>query len=303
MEGESQGPESSGAGRTFNVLTVLALGAILALTYYPLLRWLGEATFTFEQLHNGGLIVLFALVMGLGRTIRARRLAPEVNVLGIALVVVGFGCLYLLKWVPGLALPLALLSFCLSFAGVSAFLFGARGVRTLLPAMAGILVLGILAGLAPSLDWSLRALGAKYSAELLRTLGIDVKVGLQAGQPPQLLLAVDGRIFVVAAECNGFGLLASSLLVAAILGFYYRLSWLDKLLLLFLAVPLALLFNALRIGGICVLATYTRLPYGLIHEGVGLTFYGAALVLLWWLAHGRAAPAEGAPAQSPASAA
>ena len=119
---------------------------------------------------------------------------------------------------------------------------------------------------------------------------MDVKLALQVGRPPQLLLAVQGKMFVVAAECNGFGLLTSSLLAAAILGFHYRLRWPDKLVLLSLTVPGAILSNTLRIVGICLAATYLPLPYTLVHEGVGVVFYAVTLWALWWLAHCLAAP-------------
>jgi len=210
---------------------------------------------------------------------------------------VGVGCLYLVRMVPAYALPVALLSFCLSFAGVASFLFGTAGVRALLPAIVGILLLGILAGLAPSLDWPLRGWGARLGHYFMQHLGIDVNVAIDLGQPPhgpaqatKLLLAVRGRIFEVAAECNGFGLLTSSLLLAVILGFHYRLTGLDRLLLLVTAVPVAIVFNALRIVGICVATSRTTLPYDLIHETVGVIFYVAAMALLWWLARRQAEP-------------
>jgi exosortase/archaeosortase family protein len=94
----------------------------------------------------------------------------------------------------------------------------------------------------------------------------------------------------VAAECNGFGLLTSSVLVAAVLGFLYRLDGLGKAGLLLLAVPMAILFNTLRIVGICLAATHVALPYDLVHEGIGAVFYAAALGLLWLLAASRAGP-------------
>ncbi|MDZ7616527.1 MAG: exosortase/archaeosortase family protein [Patescibacteria group bacterium] len=281
-----QPPDRSGRG--VNLLIVVALGGLLASVYAPLLLWLGRATISLEQLHNGGLIVLFALFISLRQAMACRAFRPEGNNLGVALVAAGLGSLYLIRIAPALALPIALLSFCLAFAGLAAFLFGTVGVRALLPAVAGILLLGILAGVAPWLDWPLRAVGAKYSALVLDYLGADVAVGLKQGSPPELLLAVKGRLFVVAAECNGFGLIASSLLVAAILGFHYRLAWTAKLALFIMALPLAILFNAFRIVGICLAATHLPLPYMLIHEGIGLFFYTAALLLLWRVASWRA---------------
>jgi len=275
-----------------NLLIVLALGAALASLYGPLLLWLGREAMTVKQLQNGGLIVLFALVISLRKTIRAQRFQFEANNLGIGLLVVGVACLYLVRIIPAYALPVALLSFCLSFAGVASFLFGAAGVRALLPAIVGILLLGLLAGLAPSLDWPLRGLGARLGHYFLQKLGVDVNVAFQPGEPPALILAIRDRLFVVAAECNGFGLLTSSLLLAVIMGFHYRLTGLDKLLLLVTAVPVAIVFNALRIVGICVAATRTSLPYDLIHETIGIIFYVVALSLLWWLARRRAEPEE-----------
>ena len=288
MEKENGKLSAEPSGGSVDVLIVLVLGVLLASVYAPLVLWLGRTTISLEQLHNGGLIVLFALLISLRNAIRARAFRPEGNTLGVVLIVAGLGGLYLVRWLPAFALPVALLSFCLSFAGLSAFLFGTVGVRALLPAISGILILGVLAGVAPWLDWPLRAIGAKYSAYFLDYLGMDVGVALRQGVPPQLLLAVKDRLFVVAAECNGFGLVSSSFLVAAILGFHYHLSWFAKIGLLALALPLAILFNAFRIVGICLAATHLPLPYVVIHEGIGLVFYAAALVLLWWLASRRA---------------
>ncbi len=285
---EKRPPDASGGA--VDLLIVIALAGLLASMYAPMLLWLGRATISFEQLHNGGLIVLFTLVISLRRAVFARPFRPEGNRLGVALVAVGLGSLYLVPWLPALALPIALLSFCMAFAGVAAFLFGTAGVRALLPAIAGVLLLGVLAGAAPWLDWPLRAVGAKYSADFLEYLGVDVAVAMHQGSPPELLLFVRGRAFLVAAECNGFGLISSSLLVAAILGFHYRIPWHSKVSLFIFALPLAIVFNALRIVGISLAAIHLRLPYMLIHEGIGLFFYGAALLLLWWLAHWRAEP-------------
>ncbi|MDY0169832.1 MAG: archaeosortase/exosortase family protein [Thermoguttaceae bacterium] len=290
MEKEEGKLPTDRSGSVVNLLIVIALGILLASVYAPLLLWLGRATLSLEQLHNGGLIVLFALLISLRRAIWAGAFRPEGNGLGVALVAAGLVSLYLVRWLPVLALPIALMSFCLAFAGLSAFLFGIAGVRALLPAIAGILLLGILAGAAPWLDWPLRAAGARYSATVLEYLGVDVAVALKQGRPPELLLAVKDRMFIVAAECNGFGLITSSLLVAAILGFHYRIPWTAKLGLFLFALPLALLFNALRIVGISLAAVHLPLPYMLIHEGIGLFFYGAALLLLWWLASWRAEP-------------
>ena len=83
-------------------------------------------------------------------------------------------------------------------------------------------------------------------------------LALEQGQPPQLLLYVKDRIFVVATECNGFGLLTSALIMATILVFQYRLPWVEKLSLWAMSVPIAISFNFLRIVSICALARSAR---------------------------------------------
>ncbi len=125
-----------------------------------------------------------------------------------------------------------------------------------------------------------------------------MKLVLEYGQPPRLVLEVQGRLFVVATECNGFGLLTSSLIVATIFGFHYRLPWMGKLALLAISIPIAITFNFVRIVSICVVAPRTTLPYGFVHETLGLIFYFLGLALIWRLAK-RYRPAPAGPGTLP----
>jgi exosortase/archaeosortase family protein len=127
-------------------------------------------------------------------------------------------------------------------------------------------------------------MAARYAGGLLVTMGSPVKIALEQGQPPQLLLYVKDRIFVVATECNGFGLLTSALIVATILAFQNRLPWMEKLLLWAVSIPIAITFNFLRIVSICLVAPRTTLPYGFVHETLGLVFYFLGLGLIWKVA-------------------
>lgn len=273
--------------RRVDFAIVVALGLLLASVYLPVVLWLGQLMVKMEQLHNGALIVLIALFIGLQRAVRQGSSEREPSNLGFLLVAGGVVVLLLLKALPVFTLPLVLLSFCLSFAGMTTLILGPQGALALTPAIVGIHLLGLFAGLAPSIDWPLRAVAAKWSAGLLSVFGADARVALEVGRAPRLLLVVDGRLFVVASECNGFGLLFSCLLVAAILPFYHRLAWWERALILTLAVPLALVFNSLRIVGISLAAGSVPLSYTLIHESIGVIACVAALGLLWWVAQWR----------------
>jgi exosortase len=289
MESRSEKPLTTSAGHAprshgTGVLMLVLLGALIGLLYLPLLYWLGWTTLHTQQLAGGGLLVVIALLICIRDAVGKLRLQPQLNNLGLGLLAMGF--LYL--WLAGRShfwlLPLVLLSFCFAFAGVMAFLFGKEGARWFMPALGAFFVFGLLAGLFPKLDWPLRAIAGRYAGGLLESMGLSVKLALTAGEPAKLLLAVKGQVFEVATECNGFGLLTSSLIVATILAFQYRMPGLSKLGLLALAVPIAIVCNFLRIVSICLVAPRTQLPYGFVHETLGTIFYFIGLGLIWKLA-------------------
>jgi exosortase len=279
----------------WGAVLVLAISVLVGLLYVPLLHWLGRETFHTQQLLNGALLVLLALGICIRDAADRLRFAPEISNEGIGLILLAMLCLLLAaRW-----LPLLLVSACFAFAGVVAFLFGRNGVRPFLPAMGAFFVFGLLAGLVPTLDWPLRTMAARYAGGLLVTFGVPVKIGLADGQPAQLLLSVKDHLFVVATECNGFGLLTSSLIVATMLAFQYRMPWMQKLSLWALSIPIAIVCNFVRIVSICLVAPRTTLPYGFVHETLGLIFYFLGLGLIWRIA-GRYKPGTLARRQSAA---
>jgi exosortase len=260
---------------------VLLIGALLALVYSPLLLWLGKTTLRTEQLSTGGLLVLFAIVICMRDALEKLRVEPNLNNHGLGLLLAAFSCLWLVGRWQHWTLPLVLLSFCLSLAAIISFLFGKLGVRQFMPALGGFLVFGLLAGMFPTLDWPLREIAAKYSAGILSSMNVPVKLAAMGTEPPKLILAVAGKVYVVATECNGFGLLTSSLLLATILGFQNHLSWMRRISLLALAVPVAIVCNFLRIVNICLVVPRVNLPYNVIHEGIGTLFYLIGLAIVW----------------------
>lgn len=270
------------------MFAVVGIAAVVVLVFAPLLVSLGRASLRIGQLTNGGLLVLVALLICLRDVLQSSRPQPQLNRTGGLLLAWGLICLGLTGWAKNWALPLALLSFCLCSAAVIAFLFGQVGVRHFLPAIGAFFVFGLLAGLVPTLDWPLRAIAGRQAANLLAILRQPVELAIVAGRPAELLLHVGDRNFIVATECNGFGLLTSALLVATILAFQQRLPWLSKVGLVALAVPVAIAGNFLRVVGIALIAPRVPVPYGFVHEAVGVIFYLAGLAVIWWAAVGQA---------------
>jgi exosortase len=265
---------------------VLAISVLVGLVYVPLLHWLGWETLHTQQLVNGAFLVFFALVICVRDAVDELRFDPQVGAHGIGLIALAFVCLGVASRWHSMSLAFLLLSACLAFAGIVSLVLGQAGARQFLPALSAFFVFGVLVGLVPRLDWPLRAMAARQAGSLLATLGVPVKIGLEAGQPAQLFLSVKDRVFVVATECNGFGLLTASLIVATTLAFQYRLPWVQKLSLWALAVPIAIVCNFVRIVSICLVAPQVALPYGFVHETLGLIFYFLGLGLIWKIAGG-----------------
>ncbi|MCX7916430.1 MAG: exosortase/archaeosortase family protein [Verrucomicrobiae bacterium] len=127
-------------------------------------------------------------------------------------------------------------------------------------------------------------MAARYAAWLLRSLEVPVELSLMLGGPPQLVLSVQGRNYIVATECNGFGLLVSAILLATMIGVAYRLPWGARIGLWMVAVPVAIGANFLRIVSICLVAPQVPVSYHVVHEVLGNVFYFGGLVLIWLLA-------------------
>jgi exosortase len=263
---------------------VLAIGVLIGLLYVPLLHWLGSRTLHTQQLTNGALLVVFALAICVRDAVDKLRFNVQIGNLGLSLIVLALLCFWLAARWKFWMLPLVLLSACLAFAGIVSFLLGKAGVRQFLPAVSAFFVFGVLVGLVPTLDWPLRELSARYAGGLLAAFGVPVRIALENGQPAQLLLSVENHVFVVATECNGFGLLTSSLIVATTLAFLHRLRFSEKLSLWAVSIPIAIVCNFLRILSICLVAPRIPLPYGFLHETLGMAFYFLGLGLIWKLA-------------------
>ena len=263
---------------------VAGICAVLALLYMPLVGWLTRVSFHSTQISNAGVVVALTLLVCVRSVIGRKKFAPDITAQGIGLVMAGFLVLLLATQVQQLALLLVLISFCLSFAGVITFLFGPAAAGQFVPAFAAFVVFGVLAGLFPTLDWPLREIAGSLARGMLARLGMAATTFVVDTAPAQLMLTVEGKSYVVATECNGFGFLTSYLILAAVLGSYYHLTWTLRLGLMLSAIPIGLVLNSLRIVGICLVAGRIPVSYTVIHEAFGVAFLFAGMGLMFLLA-------------------
>ncbi|MGB0334864.1 MAG: archaeosortase/exosortase family protein [Opitutales bacterium] len=269
------------------------LFTLLGLALWPLTAWFAQTA------HEQSRIFHALLVLGLASVLLVRFGGVEVeNPLALGTgatraLCVSYGLLFL-NYLANFFLKnplfglLIIPAYCAGLAAFLRFVFG-EGTRRLTRTVAGTLCVFLLLSVwMEPLDWPLRNLAGEWSAYILGLLGKTVELGLigQEDGPPMLILLVEQHPFNVAAECNGFGVILTSLLLALLLAIYRRLGAFDLGLNLFAGLIMGFAFNIIRIVIIVLLAPPLMEHYMLMHEIVGGLTYWACLMLVWILLNG-----------------
>lgn len=259
------------------------LVAATALVFWPVTRWIAVETAAREQIRQALILLAAGVVVVIWKHWPQLRLTGEVSSRALALVAGAFamaGVAGVAGW-PGLVLP----AFALAVAGCVQGLFGAESFRYFRPLVAGVGALLVIIVAFPALDWPLRQLAAIGSAQLLAAMGLSPQLTLAgAANDPQLVLSVAQGHFLVATECNGFGLITSGALVAILAGGIAGRRWWWVALLVPVALVTGFVVNVLRILVISTTARYFPGHYDLLHEIVGTLALWTGLGLVGWLA-------------------
>jgi exosortase/archaeosortase family protein len=267
--------------------TLLIGGILLSLNlifFAPALWWLARETAQHEQLRHALLILLFAAAAMLMEerkklSLRITADARFALILGMAFLMMGGAYVVAPVFLTAAAFALALSAWLGFFYGKESHRLGTAW------ALAFMLFIGA-AQAFEVFDWPLRQMAGLHSAWVLNHIGFDSGLFLNTARDPKLILTVAGRPFEVATECNGYGLISSSALVALLLVAYRRLAWPDKLLSMAIAIFLGSLFNTLRILVIVLLAPRAGSSYLFMHETVGTVFFWGCLILVWLIVGG-----------------
>ena len=275
----------------------LVLFACLGVAFWPVMRWIAATAHEQSRLFHALVVLLFAtaLLVKFGRhsirnPLTLNRSAGRALAAAFGLLTTAFlGARLLPEGLPAtIAGLLVLPGYAFGVAAFVLFVFG-DGVRritvTVTVTLCAFLVLSTL--MAP-IDWPLRTLAGKWSGAALAFLGKSVELGLAGagGGPPKLILLVDQHPFHVASECNGFGVILTSLLIAILLSVYRRSGPVDGAINCIAALTLAFAFNILRIVVIVLLAPALMEHYHLMHETIGTLTYWGCLAVLWILLRG-----------------
>ena len=138
------------------------------------------------------------------------------------------------------------------------------------------------------MDWPLRSFAGQWSSHILNLLGqsSELGIGSKGDAPPMLILLVNEQPFHVASECNGFGVILTSLLLSLLLAIHKGSSILSTSMNVLIGAIIGFAFNVIRIVIIVLLAPTLMQHYQLMHEIVGGITYWSSLVIIWILLNG-----------------
>ena len=141
-------------------------------------------------------------------------------------------------------------------------------------------VFTILSLLARMFDMPLRVWGGFAASKILNLFAETSSLVLMRGAEPQIILQNEGQPFVVAAECNGFGIISSVLLIGIFMAVFMRgIALWGRFLIPIIAVAIGFFANAVRMVCIVVAAPYVgNANYDLMHEIFGYFWFSVAVI-------------------------
>lgn len=266
-----------------NRLLAWGLVAATAAVFWPVTRWLVAETAARAQIRQTAILLGAAAGLVVWQHREELRIKGDLCNRTLGLVAAAFAAVAvagLTGW-SWLVLP----GFALALAGCLQALFGTEGYRFFRPLVAGVAALFAIIVAFPVLDWPLRELAGVGSGVVLQHLGLAPNLTLTGTvQDPQLVLSVAGGHFLVATECNGFGLITSGALVAILAGGIAGRRWWTIAALVPAGLVIGFAFNLLRILVISTTARYLPGHYDLLHEAAGIVALWAGLGLIGWIA-------------------
>lgn len=270
------------AGRRHDLFSFLVIAVVTVIVYAPMMDSVLRLSMRTTQAVNAFILIAAAFLEAFHEARRRGGFRPQVNRFGFILFTVA--CLLLMTASFEELWPLAVLALCFNLAALFAFGFGRQGAAMFYPALAGFGTAVALLILVPGIDGWLRLLAAKSAAWVFAL--IDIKAQVQILHDPfRVGLWVEKGVafFDVATECNGFGILMSSVVLAVIVSWRRRYSWPLRLVLAAGSAVIGLAFNVVRIVAIGWASLNTMMDYTVIHEGLGTAVYLVALLAVYAL--------------------
>ena len=293
------GPPLSAAQRhataTFTAMALAATAIFAPILYYMVLHWNAVADYS-----HGFLVAPLAAIFAWERRRDLRRAPIDPSWWGLLPLALGTAALTVGRL--GTELTSMRSAYVLTLMGLVLLLLGRSAFRILAFPLAFLfLMVPLPQSLVNVVAFPLQLIAADWAVQVLYLLRIPA---LREGN---IIHLPETQLFVADA-CSGIRSLMALITLAIVFAYFFRKSWLQRILLVASAIPIAIAINALRVAATGIL-TYNfgqKAAEGLIHELQGMITFGGAFLLLlaeaallsklWPEGPRRKTPAGGSPA-------
>jgi exosortase len=254
-------------------LVLFTLALIYA--YWPTLVWMVDAWQNEPDYSHGFLVVPLACLILYHRSESFPGLTSSPNYMGLSLVVLAIVMRFVGRMIY--ADFLDAWSIIPLIAGVAWFLWGIKAMKWALPAIAFLFFMIPLPYQAETmLSWKLQGVATQLSTAMLRVLG-------QPAVSEAHVVWIGGERLLIEQACSGLRIFVGVGALAFFWAAVANRSWIDRVVILASAIPLAIIANSIRI-------TVTGLLYGVftseaarhqIHDLTGFAMIPLAFGMLW----------------------
>jgi len=259
----------------------VVLSIIFAALTWPVWRWLWGEWMSSDYYSHGVLVPLISLFLGVQR-IRNIKTVPwkESTHHNLGIVVAAFGLFLFLYFLQDKAYYLGAFAMVGMIVGIVCT-FGGFQTARLLAFPLGYLLLMIPLPFIERSTLPLAMFTGVCSGSLVQFLGMDIEIVGNAVTLPNANL-------VIGAQCSGVNSIIAITALTTLTAYLLESSWLDKIglnriLLVILSIPLAMLGNILRVSSLLFIARSYGADAAFVfyHDYSGPIFFVLILLLIW----------------------
>jgi exosortase len=276
---EDHSPETAeartlSAGRRGVLYTVFACALTFAIfgpiIYHMILHWSGS-----DDYSHGFLVAPLAIYFAWEKRRALQRATIKASWLGV--VPLALGALALMVGRLGVELMAMRVAFVLTICGLHLLLLGRQVTRILaFPLLFLFMMVPLPQSLVNVVAFPLQLIAADFAVDSLHLIAVPV---LREGNVIHL---VDGTQLFVHEACSGLRSLMALGTLAVVFAYFFRKNWIERLIIVLSATPIAILVNSFRVAltGFLAHRFGSSVAEGAIHETEGFFTFGLAIALL-----------------------
>ena len=254
------------------------LCAIIA--FAPAFVWLYNALAQSGQLRDAIVILVTALaILSIEYKIRPHK--PVFSILSAQWLFFGYVAIFCARYLGIWGVFLSLAGFSSALIALGLACFDKR--RYVYAGGVSFYAFTVLSFFTHAFDLPLRVLAGKLSAYILSFFNDSVALLAYGGESAQIALRVGGKSYLVATECNGFGIILGCVVLSVVAVMFRRkISAIKRISIIVVSALFAYIMNSLRIVSIILLASIVGSGnYHIMHETVGYIFFAMSLISVW----------------------